>query len=93
MSQETKKDDAIWTDGLRIFKLEEGKGRSWGIADIKIDPKEFIPWLKAQPLQKDGSVKIALNKSDRTGNWYTQLDTFVPKKKDEEVAAEEDAPF
>jgi hypothetical protein len=107
MSQETKKDDAIWADGLRIFKLEEGQGRSWGVADIKITPAEFITWLKAQPLQKDGTVKIALNKSERTGNWYTQLDTFVPKKKQEEAPApeeteeeapapeetEEDAPF
>jgi hypothetical protein len=103
MSNDRKKEDAIWVDGLRIVEVKEGQGRSWGIGDIVIDPDVFIAWLHKQPRREDGAIRIAVNLSDRTGNWYTQLDTFVPKKKTEEAPApaptppvqeeEEETPF
>jgi len=92
MSNDRKKEDAVWVEGLRCFEVKEGQGRSWGIADIKIEPDVFIAWLHKQPRREDGTIRIALNKSDRTGSWYTQLDTFIPKKKQEEASAPEPAP-
>ena len=64
MSNDKKKEPAIWVDGLRIFEVKEGQGRSWGIGDIVIDPDVFIAWLHKQPRREDGAVRIAVNLSE-----------------------------
>jgi len=88
--------EKIFADGFSFKTRAEQP--EWVVGRLALKLEEAIPFLKTHA--KNGWVNLNINVA-RSGNPYVELDTFVPKPKDnsstenleEKVEAEENLPF
>lgn len=73
-------DDIEFPDGLYV-KKPHPNAPDFVKCDISINKEKFIAFLQS----KDGEyVNLTTQVSRSTGNWYTKVDNFQPKPKDDE---------
>jgi hypothetical protein len=71
-----------FADGMNVYRPnEKTQGFLFGTANFKVD--KFIAFLQANKDEK-GYVKVKFPLSKKTNEPYVILDTFVPKKKEED---------
>ena len=75
--------DPIWIDGL-WFNLPHDNAPDFVKGSIKINLERFSVWLVANDNLKDedGNLRFSLKQS-RAGKAYAEVDTYKPKKKEE----------
>lgn len=83
-------EDKIFADGF-LFKKRE-TAPEWVVGSMSVKVDEAIAFLTNN--SKNGWVNLNVNQS-RGGKYYIELDTFVPKKKEEGPAPQKevDLPF
>lgn len=72
----------IFADGLRFIKPTE-QTPEWIKGKISVKVDTFIEFLKKHQ-NENGWVNIDLRKSREKGELYFALNTFVPKKQEEQ---------
>jgi hypothetical protein len=81
---ETKK-EVIFADGF-IFKKPREGAPSFVKGSLSIKADKAIAFIKAHMNEKrDGWINLDLKQSRDSNRLYLQLDTFVPKKRDDGV--------
>ena len=76
--------DKVWVDGLRVYKPDE-KAPDFVKANIVINKAEMLAWLATQP---DDKIKVQM-KEARSGNYYTEVDTYQRKENPAEQLSEQ----
>ena len=82
-----------FVDGLRAF--DPGSKRPDFVkAELKIEIKEFGKWLRAWMEANPGKddVRIDVNQG-KSGSFYAELNTFVPKQGSKDIPPADDIPF
>lgn len=77
-------EDKIWVDGLRVYKPDE-RAPDFVKANMVINKAEMLAWLATQP---DDKIKVQM-KEARSGNYYTQVDTYQRKENPAEQLPEQ----
>lgn len=76
--------DKVWVDGLRVYKPDE-RAPDFVKANIVINKAEMLAWLATQP---DDKIKVQM-KEARSGNYYTEVDTYQRKENPAEQLSEQ----
>jgi len=79
--------EKIFTNGL-IFKEPRAKAPPYVKGSLSIKVDEFIVWLGDHKGEKEW-INIEIKES-KGGKIYCELDTWQPKRRDEEEAPEEE---
>ena len=90
---ENENNNTIFAGGVRVFQPRTN-APEWVLADVVVDPKEFVEFLKAQSEQRTerGEFRFQLRRG-RSGNQYLALDTFKPKPKEETTSTDDFAGY
>lgn len=76
-------EDKIFANGFSFKRNERAPEFVVGSLSMKVD--DAIAFMREY--EKKGWVNLSV-KQARSGNYYIELDTFEPKKKDESVSAQ-----
>jgi len=79
-------EEKIFADGFSFKRRENAPDFVVGRISVKVD--DAISFLKKN--EKNGWVNLNCNQA-KSGSYYMELDTFVPKPKEETATAEADA--
>lgn len=87
--------ETIFADGFNFKRSENAPDFVIGSLGINLDDETTRDFIRAH--KKNGWLNLNI-KRGRSGNYYVELDTFEPKKKDEpttvaKAPAKEELPF
>ncbi len=82
MAQEEK----VFADGFSFKRRENAPDFVVGRVSVKCD--DAVSFMKKH--QKNGWINLNINQA-KSGSYYVELDTFVPKKAEETNATKEEA--
>ncbi len=77
MSNSNTKEEIVFADGFK-FRRKHANAPDFVLGSLSIKVDDAISFLKAN--QKNGWVNLNVNKAS-SGKLYVELDTFVPKPK------------